>query len=74
MRSDYLKHLVAGYLIALLCGALFGPFIGLTAAVLAGAAKELIWDILLKRGAPEWLDFILTAAGGLAAILPALIM
>lgn len=74
MRTDYLKHLIAGYFIALLCGALLGPFIGLAAAILAGAAKELIWDILLKRGAPEWQDFILTAAGGMAAILPAIIM
>ena len=74
MRTDYLNHLIAGYFIALLCGVLFSPFVGLVAAVVAGAAKELIWDILLKRGAPEWQDFILTAVGGMATILPAIIM
>ncbi len=37
---------------------------GLFVATLGGAVKELIWDLLLKKGTPEWLDFWCTVLGG----------
>lgn len=38
--------------------------LGLLTAAVGGAAKEVIWDWLLKRGQPEWLDFWATCLGG----------
>ena len=33
--------------------------------VLIGAAKELIYDLWMKKGTPEWIDFIGTTIGGI---------
>lgn len=38
--------------------------LGLLTAAVGGAVKEIIWDWLLKRGHPEWLDFVATCLGG----------
>ncbi len=37
---------------------------GFLVAAVVGAAKEIIWDGFLKRGTPEWLDFLATCLGG----------
>jgi uncharacterized membrane protein len=37
---------------------------GFLVAAVVGAAKEIIWDWLLKKGTPELLDFVATVAGG----------
>lgn len=37
---------------------------GFLVAAVVGAAKEIIWDWLLKKGTPEFLDFVATVAGG----------
>lgn len=41
----------------------------LLVASLIGAAKELVWDMWLKKGTPEWLDFAATVLGGLVIYL-----
>ena len=38
--------------------------LGLLTAAVGGAVKEIIRDWLLKRGHPEWLDFLATCLGG----------
>ena len=63
-KQDKLKHLLAGIGISLVLGVQFSPLIGLIAAAIVGALKEIIWDWLLKRGTPEFLDFLATALGG----------
>ena len=67
MNQDKLKHLLAGIGISLVFGVQFSPLIGLIAAAIVGALKEIIWDWLLKRGTPEFLDFLATALGGAIA-------
>jgi hypothetical protein len=67
MQRDKLKHLLAGIGISLVSGVQFSPLIGLIAAAIVGALKEIIWDWLLKRGTPEFLDFLATALGGAIA-------
>jgi len=64
IKQDKLKHLLAGIGISLVFGVRFTPFIGLIAAAIVGALKEIVWDWLLKRGTPEFLDFLATALGG----------
>ena len=64
MPKDKQKHLFAGLALSLLVGLLCNPFWGLTTAIVVGAAKEITWDWLLKKGTPELLDFVATVAGG----------
>ena len=37
---------------------------GFLVAAVVGAAKEIVWDWLLKKGTPELLDFVATVLGG----------
>jgi zinc transporter ZupT len=69
IKQDKLKHLLAGIGISLVFGVQFTPFIGLIIAAIVGALKEIIWDWLLKRGTPEFLDFLATAFGGAIAYM-----
>lgn len=69
MDKDKLKHLLAGLAIAIMAGLLFCPLTGLIVAAVVGALKEIVWDWLLKRGTPEFLDFVATALGGLVVYL-----
>lgn len=62
MKKDKLYHLIAGFTIALIFG-LFNPILGLVIAVLAGIAKDVVYDLLLKKGTFELLDIGATAVG-----------
>ena len=64
MPKDKQKHLLAGLALSLLAGLLFCPIVGLVTAAVIGALKEIVWDWLLKKGTPEFLDFVATVAGG----------
>ena len=68
-KQDKLKHLSTGIGIGLIFGVQFSPLIGFIAAAIVGALKEIIWDWLLKRGTPEFLDFLATALGGAIAYM-----
>jgi hypothetical protein len=68
-KQDKLKHLLAGIGISSVLGVQLSPLIGLIAAAIVGALKEIIWDWLLKRGTPEFLDFLATALGGAIAYM-----
>ena len=69
MKQDKFKHLLAGIGISLIFGVQFSPLIGLIAAAIVGALKEIIWDWLLKKGTPEFMDFLATALGGAIAYM-----
>ncbi len=64
MPQDKKKHVYSGLALSILAGLLFCPRIGLAAAAVIGALKEIVWDWLLKKGTPELLDFVATVAGG----------
>jgi len=68
MAKDKLYHLVAGFIIALIFG-LINPLLGLVTATIIGAAKEVVYDRLLKKGCFEILDFIATFIGGLIGMI-----
>jgi len=60
---DKWYHFLAGLGISLVGWILFSAPIGMALAILAGFAKELIWDKLLKKGSSEGRDFLWTATG-----------
>ena len=64
MPKDKKLHILAGLALSILAGLSFCPLIGLATAAVVGALKEIIWDWLLKKGTPEFLDFVATVAGG----------
>ncbi len=68
MKTDKLLHLLTGAVITFAIG-LWWPIIGLVAGIVAGAAKELIYDKLLDRGTYDVLDFVYTVAGAAAAFV-----
>jgi hypothetical protein len=68
-KQDKLKHLLTGIGIGLIFGVLFSSLIGLIAATILGALKEIIWDWFLKKGTPEFMDFLATALGGAIAYM-----
>jgi hypothetical protein len=64
MPLDKRKHAYAGLALAIIAGLLFCPLVGLVTAAAVGALKEIIWDWWLKKGTPEFMDFVATVAGG----------
>lgn len=71
MTKDKLYHLIAGFAIALIFG-LFNPIIGLVIAISAGMAKDVVWDLYLKKGTFEWLDIGATAVGAVIGTIVAI--
>ena len=67
MKADKILHILAGYAIAMTIG-LWWPIIGFCIALAAGAAKELIYDLALRKGTPDWYDFIFTVGGASVAL------
>jgi hypothetical protein len=65
LPQDKANHFLYGSVIFLLIAAITTPLIGLVAATLIGAGKEIINDKLLKNGSPDFLDFAATAAGAI---------
>lgn len=61
---DKLYHLIAGFVIAFGFG-LINPFLGLVAGITVGLAKDIIWDLYLKRGTFEVLDILFTIIGAM---------
>lgn len=69
---DKIYHLVAGFVIALGFG-LINPFLGLVAGITAGLAKDIIWDLYLKRGSFEVLDILATIIGAILGTATAIL-
>ena len=72
MGKDKLYHLIAGFVIALGFG-LINPFLGLAAGITAGLAKDIIWDLYLKRGTFEVLDILATIIGAILGTATAIL-
>lgn len=64
--GDKSKHFFAGLGIGLLAS-LLGPLWAIGATALAGAGKEA-WDAL-GHGEPDWMDWLVTVMGGVAAVV-----
>jgi hypothetical protein len=70
---DKVVHAGLGFFFALIFGFIMrNAWFGFAIAILAGAAKEVVWDLWLGKGTPELLDFVATfigAALGFAMLL-----
>lgn len=73
MKKDKLYHLIAGFLISLIFG-LFNPIAGLVIAISVGVAKDVVWDLYLKKGTFEVLDIFFTGVGGVIGMVVAIIL
>lgn len=73
MGKDKLYHLIAGFAIALLIG-LFSPIVGIITTIAIGGTKEVVWDLLLKKGKFEVLDFFMTVVGAVVGTVIALLI
>ncbi|HRS20960.1 MAG TPA: hypothetical protein P5510_04300 [Clostridia bacterium] len=70
IMNDKIKHIIAGFLISGLVGFFLHGLIVFIPALIAGLAKEFVWDKWMKRGTFEWKDIGFTIWGGaLATIL-----
>lgn len=65
--QDKSKHFIAGFVIAIIASLFVGYLIAVIVAILAGAGKE-IYDKVTGKGTPEFLDFVATVVGAIAAI------
>lgn len=63
LAQDKKKHVAAGFLMSLLVIVVPVPYVALLVTLVA-AGKEVIWDLLMNKGCPEWADFWWTLAGG----------
>jgi hypothetical protein len=69
LPRDKANHAVYGAGFMLLALAVLPPPWALLVGVVVGATKEVIWDWLMKRGDPGWLDFLATSGGATAIYL-----
>jgi len=70
--NDKVKHIIAGIIIGVVFAVLIKIFwirdlmiLSAGVALLAGIAKEIIWDKWFKKGTPEFADAWFTFWGGL---------
>lgn len=64
MKKDKVLHWMFGFFGSLAVGLfLQNPWLGLVAGIVAGLTKELVWDLWLKKGTPEFMDFLATLIG-----------
>jgi len=75
IQADKIKHFLVGGGIALIVGLIVGSngyvfdepvkgcFVGFFVGTYAGMLKEFIWDHLLGKGTPEFMDVIYTVVG-----------
>ena len=84
--KDKRQHIIFGFLISLFVGLIFasdgsefnhvqrGAIIGFLTGLNAGILKDVVWDLLMKRGTFDKWDISATAFGaGVASFLIALI-
>lgn len=69
---DKFKHFCLGFFIYFLFS-FISTLIGLTVVFIIAAGKEIIYDKIMKKGTPEFLDFIFTITPGLILYLQTLI-
>ena len=57
--KDKKEHFAVGFIMAITLIPAFG-YIGALIGVFIAGAKEVVYDWLMKKGTPEWWDFIAT--------------
>ena len=73
IQKDKLLHFTCGTYIYLIASVLLTPMLSVMLVVIAGFAKEFIWDRWLGKGTFEWMDIIYTITGGVVAMILSLV-
>lgn len=68
LPQDKANHFIYGLAGFLGVGLIFGVVAGILFSAIIGAAKE-VYDRVSKKGCPDALDFVATAAGGAVGYL-----
>ena len=68
LPQDKANHFIYGLVGFLGVGLIFGVVAGILFSAIIGAAKE-VYDRVTKKGTPDVLDFVATAAGGAVGYL-----
>jgi hypothetical protein len=68
-HRDKVHHVVYSFALTVVGSLLLGPVTGTIIALAIGAAKELIWDWLLKRGHADWWDMVANCGGVAVALI-----
>ena len=68
-NKDKLLHFICGTYIYLIASVLLTPMLSILLVIIAGFAKEFIWDKWLNKGTFEWMDIVYTIGGGLMAMI-----
>ncbi len=64
IAKDKKLHFIGGIILCVFFGIISQDILfGVEATIIISAGKEMIWDWLLGRGTPEFLDFIATVNG-----------
>ena len=73
IQTDKLLHFICGTYIYLIASVLLTPMLSILLVIIAGFAKEFIWDKWMDKGTFEWADIIYTVAGGVLALILSII-
>lgn len=65
IKKDKLLHFIAGTYIFMFFAIFLQLWVALLIVAIIGAAKELYYDKILKKGTPELEDFLFTLGGGI---------
>ena len=72
-NKDKLLHFICGTYIYLIASVLLTPMLSVMLVIIAGFAKEFVWDKWLGKGTFEWMDIIYTITGGVVAMILSLV-
>ncbi len=72
-NKDKLLHFICGTYIYLIASVLLTPILSILLVIIAGFAKEFVWDKWLGKGTFEWMDIIYTITGGVVAMILSLV-
>lgn len=60
---DKIKHFVVSLLGTLVIGIFLEWYLASAIMLLIGATKEIVYDKLMNKGCPEWMDMLFNLAG-----------
>ena len=69
MNKDKLLHFICGTYIYLIASVLLTPMLSVMLVIIAGFAKEFIYDKWLDKGTFEWMDIVYTVSGGICVLI-----
>ncbi len=72
-NKDKLLHFICGTYIYLIASVLLTPMLSILLVIIAGFAKEFVWDRWLGKGAFECIDIVYTIVGRLMAMILSLV-